>query len=938
MRRTRRVRAGTGDVRAATDVRPIPRLAFVVLACLGAVVVAPTRALAAGPNAILTPTGYNTNAVVRADDTANQVVGLPFTMNWNGTSYSEIYINMNGNCTFGSGYTGYNPSTSLSALQRDIMAPFWADVDTRNTSMGQVTYSNITSGNVPRVDGHLAFFVNWINVGRYNSSTAGNTQTDSFQLVIVDRSDTGAGNFDFMFNYDAITWDIATAASTTRARVGWGRSDGSAYELPGSGTAQGSASTLLDSSPPVTSLVQNLVNDEDQLGRYVWEVRQGVAPNIPPSITVVNRVLEGNMPNAYVGYTGAGDVTAADVDGSIVSLTSDLPGVLPVGATMATWIARDDGGGVTTKTQSVTVTDSVAPSLPTLISSTHTTGVWSSIGTVTVNSTTSTDTCTGVAGASYVWTRNTPGAPDAVLDPSTIATVTTSVTTTANATLEDQGFADDTWPSDWMRVLIANSGDPLRFVRSQSAHASAGYAAELWTEARNARRTMGFYKDFDIAGLSSLMLSYADYTTGLDAGSDYTRLECSLNAGATWTSLRNVSTNAGWTTRSFALPTGTTLRVRFSGSVDRTNEFCDWDNISITGIRTTTTTLSNTTCAVGFTTALADGTWYFSLRTVDWAGNGTASRNFGPVLIDRVPPVTTSDAPATWQNANVLVSLTATDAGQVVATTYKLNGGANTLFSAPILVSAEGTSTLLFWSADAAGHVETTKTATIRIDKSAPTVPATVTASALSTTSAEVTWAASSDAVSGVARYDIYRDGVIVGTSVSTTFTETGLNAGQTYVYTVRAVDSAGNASAQAPPVSLLMPLSQLWMSVSQDVVAMSGITPGVPSTVTSATTVSVGGIGTLGYDLTCSAPDFANTDALSPTPTFPIGAMSFVTHGKVEAPSRAFSTTPVMVHSAVGTPGQWRYDYMLDFTAVVPLANEPGTYTTTITYTFVPK
>ncbi len=74
---------------------------------IGRALLLPSYAYAEGPDAIMTPTGYASNAVARADDTANQVVGLPFTMNWNGTSYSQIYINMNGNCTFGTGFTGY---------------------------------------------------------------------------------------------------------------------------------------------------------------------------------------------------------------------------------------------------------------------------------------------------------------------------------------------------------------------------------------------------------------------------------------------------------------------------------------------------------------------------------------------------------------------------------------------------------------------------------------------------------------------------------------------------------------------------------------------------------------------------------------------------------------------------------------------------------------
>ncbi|MDO8949300.1 MAG: hypothetical protein Q7V61_02115 [Actinomycetota bacterium] len=914
------------------------RATFACVMLLGGLLFMPSIAHAEGPNAIMTPAGYNTNTVPRGDDTMNQVVGLPFTMNWNGTNYTQIYINMNGNCTFGAGYNGYNPTTALSSLGQNIMAPFLADVDTRNTSLGQVTYSNITVGSVPQVGGRSAFLVNWVNVGRYDANAAGNTLTNSFQLAIVDRSDTGAGNFDFIFNYDKITWDIATGLSTTRARAGWGRSSGVGFELPGSGTAQGSTSALLDTSLAATSLIQNDMNDAGQLGRYVWQVRGGVAPNSPPIITAVNRTLEGNVPGGFAGYAESGDVVATDPDGTLVSLTSDCPAILPLGTTPVTWTATDDDGAVTTRVQTVVVGDTTPPVLPVLISSTHVVGSWTTNNVVAVSSSVSSDTCSGVEGASYVWSQNAVSVPDTVLDPSTMGTSTIVLNTMVSENLAAQTFPVALWPSDWTRVLIADAGSPLTYVRSQNVRVMGGYAAELWTDVNNTRRTAGFFKDVDLAGLTSATLSYSDYATGLDAGSDYTRLEYSLNGGTSWVVLRSVDTNAGWTQRSYSLPTGGTVRVRFSASINRTNEYCDWDDISITGVHTSSMNLSNSTSSSSTSTALADGSWYFNIRVLDRAGNWTATTSFGPVRVDRNPPLTTSNTPSSWQNANVSVTLTPTDAGQVASTIWKLDSGANTVYTEPIIVSKEGTSTLLFRSTDAAGNVETTKTATILIDKSSPTIPATITASAISTTSALLTWEASNDAVSGVARYDVYRDGVIVAAGTGTTFTDTGLTPGQMYVYAVRAVDAASNASAQSASVSVDVPFSQLWMSVSVNSILMSGVEPGIATAFADATTVSVGGQGTIAFDLTCSAPDFANVDAMSLTPSFPVGAMMFSTRGQVTAAAKPFSNASVAVDSTAGLVGEWRYDYILDFALEVPLENEPGTYTTIITYTLVPR
>jgi len=44
------------------------------------------------------------------------------------------------------------------------------------------------------------------NVSQYTGWTWP-TNRNAFQLVMIDRSDRGAGDFDFWFNYDYIQWD-----------------------------------------------------------------------------------------------------------------------------------------------------------------------------------------------------------------------------------------------------------------------------------------------------------------------------------------------------------------------------------------------------------------------------------------------------------------------------------------------------------------------------------------------------------------------------------------------------------------------------------------------------------------------------------------------------------------------------------------------------------
>ncbi|MGF7047717.1 glycosidase/chitodextrinase [Paenibacillus sp. DS2015] len=79
-------------------------------------------------------------------------------------------------------------------------------------------------------------------------------------------------------------------------------------------------------------------------------------------------------------------------------------------------------------------------------------------------------------------------------------------------------------------------------------------------------------------------------------------------------------------------------------------------------------------------------------------------------------------------------------------------------------------------------------------DTTAPSVPTNVVSSAKTETSVSLSWTASSDVV-GVTGYEIWRDGAKVGTSTSTTYTNTGLTANTAYSYTVKAYDAAGNIS-----------------------------------------------------------------------------------------------------------------------------------------------
>jgi chitodextrinase len=98
----------------------------------------------------------------------------------------------------------------------------------------------------------------------------------------------------------------------------------------------------------------------------------------------------------------------------------------------------------------------------------------------------------------------------------------------------------------------------------------------------------------------------------------------------------------------------------------------------------------------------------------------------------------------------------------------------------------------------------------VEIDTLPPTVPADVTATAVTSTQVRIRWSGSTDAGTGVEGYRVYRDGD--GTPIAdvtiTNYLDTALSPNTSYVYTVRAYDAADPANvsinSQAASVTTL--------------------------------------------------------------------------------------------------------------------------------------
>jgi chitodextrinase len=86
-------------------------------------------------------------------------------------------------------------------------------------------------------------------------------------------------------------------------------------------------------------------------------------------------------------------------------------------------------------------------------------------------------------------------------------------------------------------------------------------------------------------------------------------------------------------------------------------------------------------------------------------------------------------------------------------------------------------------------------------DTTSPTVPAGLSATAISSSQINLAWTASTDNV-GVTGYRVYRDALLIASVTTTTYSDAGLRPSTTYSYSVAAFDGAGNASAQSSAVS----------------------------------------------------------------------------------------------------------------------------------------
>lgn len=215
--------------------------------------------------------------------------------------------------------------------------------------------------------------------------------------------------------------------------------------------------------------------------------------------------------------------------------------------------------------------------------------------------------------------------------------------------------------------------------------------------------------------------------------------------------------------------------------------FVNGDTAAVLDVRPTASTTA--------TTASTAGQYPITL-------SGGSDADYAFTLQNGTLTISASNAPA----APILESVTSSgisgtaDAGSTVkvlrgttslGTTTADSSGAWHLAAA----LADGIYSLSATATDTANNSTASGESTWTLDTTAPTVPAGVAASAVSSSAITLRWTASSDAL-GVVGYRIYRAGLALGTTPTSGYSDTGLTAGTSYGYTVAAYDAAGHESA----------------------------------------------------------------------------------------------------------------------------------------------
>jgi chitodextrinase len=255
-----------------------------------------------------------------------------------------------------------------------------------------------------------------------------------------------------------------------------------------------------------------------------------------------------------------------------------------------------------------------------------------------------------------------------------------------------------------------------------------------------------------------------------------------------------------------------------STSVTETGFTLNWsasiDDVGVTGYDVykngaLLNTVTNPT--LNITGLIAGTTYAMTVRAKDAAGNISAASNTFYVLTAdfQAPTIPTGLTSASvTETSFVLIWTASTDNVSIAGYDVYRNGVFLNSVTNPTIsitsLNASTTYSMTVKAKDAAGNISAPSSIlnVTTSDLQAPTVPAGLSSANVNETSFTLNWNASTDNV-GVTGYDVYRNGSLLNFVTNNSMNISGLNAGTTYVMTVRAKDAANNTSVSSNALNI---------------------------------------------------------------------------------------------------------------------------------------
>lgn len=139
-----------------------------------------------------------TAPLFRNDDGSSDEIQLPFEYCLYGDTYDRVFINNNGNISFGETVGTFSSEAFPNNFV--MVAPFWGDVDTRGPNSGVVYY---------KISEHYLVVI-WEEVGYFNAM---DNLRNSFQVIITDGTDPIVPfGFNTGFCYGDMQWTTGSAS------------------------------------------------------------------------------------------------------------------------------------------------------------------------------------------------------------------------------------------------------------------------------------------------------------------------------------------------------------------------------------------------------------------------------------------------------------------------------------------------------------------------------------------------------------------------------------------------------------------------------------------------------------------------------------------------------------------------------------------------------